>query len=53
MNRAKDLSNIKQNAFESNFMGAGGDDVNGILSMSSDGTPCIYISGDLDKIGVI
>jgi UDP-2,3-diacylglucosamine pyrophosphatase LpxH len=29
------------------------DDVNDINAMSSDGTPCIYVSGDTDKIGLI
>lgn len=29
------------------------EDLNDIQQMSSDGTPCIYVSGDLDKIGMI
>ena len=29
------------------------EDLNDIQYMSSDGTPCIYVSGDLDKIGMI
>lgn len=29
------------------------EDINDINTISSDGTPCIYVSGDNDKIGII
>jgi len=29
------------------------DDMNDISAMSTNGTPCIYVTGDVDKIGMI
>ena len=51
MARAKDATNVKNNYYDGGMNVL--DDVNDIQAMSSDGTPCIYVSGDLDKIGMI
>ena len=50
LSRAKDAANIKQNYFDANNMH---DDMNDMSAMSSNGTPCIYVTGETDKIGVI
>jgi hypothetical protein len=36
-----------------NFLIGGSDSINDILSVSSDGTPCIFVSGDQDKLSFI
>lgn len=41
---------MKQNYFD----GVGViEDLNDISNLSTDGTPCIFISGDNDKVGII
>ena len=50
LTRAKDAANIKQNYFDAGSMH---DDMNDISAMSTNGTPCIYVTGDVDKIGMI
>jgi len=50
LSRAKDAANIKQNYFDANNLH---DDMNDISSMSTNGTPCIYVTGEADKIGLI
>ena len=50
LSRAKDAANIKQNYFDAGNMH---DDMNDMSAMSSNGTPCIYVTGESDKIGVI
>jgi len=50
ISRAKDATNIKQNFYDGNN---GNEDFADIIQMSSNGTPCIYVSGDNDKIGMV
>jgi hypothetical protein len=50
LSRAKDASNIKQNYFDAGNLH---DDMNDISSMSTNGTPCIYVAGEPDKIGLL
>jgi len=50
LSRAKDAANIKQNYFDAGNMH---DDMNDMSAMSSNGTPCIYVTGETDKIGLI
>mmetsp|Transcript_29897 Transcript_29897/g.29065 ORF Transcript_29897/g.29065 Transcript_29897/m.29065 type:complete len:405 (+) Transcript_29897:1690-2904(+) len=50
LSRAKDATNIKQNFYDGNN---GNEDYADIVQMSNNGTPCIYVSGDSDKIGMI
>jgi PAS domain S-box-containing protein len=50
LSRAKEATNIKQNFYDVNNMN---DDMNDIGSMSTNGTPCIYVTGDNDKIGMV
>lgn len=50
MARARDLGNVKQNNHIFIVDGLNGEE-NEIASFSTDGTPCIYVTGDLEKIG--
>ena len=50
LSRAKDAANIKQNYFDAGNLH---DDMNDISAMSTNGTPCIYVTGEADKIGMI
>ena len=47
--RAKESQNTKQ-GFEGNNMN---EDMNDINLVSTNGTPCIYVSGESDKTGMI
>lgn len=49
MIKAKEAANMKSN-FE---MGAMGNQENDVNAYAQDGTPCIYISGETDRLGVI
>ena len=51
LDRAKDLGNIKMNM--NCMMSNDIFDENDMSTISSDGTPCIFVSGDLAKIGKI
>jgi hypothetical protein len=50
MARAKDASNVKMNLFDGNNIG---EDLGDINALSTNGTPCIYVTGEGDKIGLI
>jgi len=49
LQRAKDLSNVKEWIFEDII----GGELQDLAQLNTNGTPCIYVSGDSDKIGMI
>lgn len=51
MVKAKEAANLRTN-FEFNGGGGGGQDSD-VNSYAQDGTPCIYISGEQEHLGVI
>jgi PAS domain S-box-containing protein len=50
LSRAKDATNIKQNYYDANNMH---EDLSDISAISANGTPCIYVTGENDKIGMV
>lgn len=48
LQKAKDVSNMKRNMAMGNF-----DESMNLMQISSDGTPCIVVSGEPDKVGLI
>ena len=49
MQKAKEAANVRSN-FEFNN---GGDDFMDISNYATDGTPCIYISGETERLGIV
>ena len=50
LSRAKDATNIKQNYYDANTMH---EDLSDMNAITQNGTPCIYVTGDNDKIGLV
>lgn len=48
LQRAKDVANMKQNYVIGSF-----DEVSNIMQISSDGTPCVIVSGEPDRMSLI
>lgn len=51
MMKAKEATNMRAN-FEMNG-GVQGNSENDVNTYAQDGTPCIYISGETDRLGII
>lgn len=51
MIKAKEAANMRANFEFGN--GASGSQENDVNTYASDGTPCVYISGETDRLGIV